>query len=129
VIIDASALVAILIEEQGANELLAKLAAAETLGIGAPTLAEAGIVLQAKLHRDPRGILGRFLQEFEVVVIPFGEDHWSEAVRAYATYGKGSHPAGLNFGDCMSYAVARLAGEALLFTGDDFRQTDIVRGK
>ena len=114
-ILDASALVAILIQEPAANDLVEKLAAAEAVGIGAPTLAEAGIVLQAKLGRDPRGILARFLQEFEVSTVPFGEDHWREAINAYRLYGKGSHPAGLNFGDCMSYAVAKLSGEALLY--------------
>ena len=126
-ILDASALVAILIEEPGADAILSRLAAAESIGIGTPTLAEAGIVLQSKLGRDPRGMLARFLQEFRIVTIPFGEDHWSEAVEAYARYGKGAHPAGLNFGDCMSYAVASLAGEPLLFTGDDFLQTDLAK--
>jgi ribonuclease VapC len=125
VILDASALVAILIKEPAAELLMSKLAAAESIGIGAPTLAEAGVVLQAKLRRDPQGMLARFLQEFEAAIIPFGEDHWREAVKAYRLYGKGVHPAGLNFGDCLSYAVAKLSGEELLFTGNDFQQTDL----
>ena len=57
--------------------------------------------------------------------VPFGELHWREAVDAYRRYGKGRHPAALNFGDCMTYAVASLAGEPLLFIGEDFSLTDL----
>jgi hypothetical protein len=69
--------------------------------------------------------LHRFLQAFDVVVIPFDGDHWQEAVAAYNLYGRGRHPAALNLGDCFSYATAKLAGQPLLCLGDDFRQTDL----
>ena len=59
-------------------------------------------------------------------VVSFSEAHWREASDAFARYGKGRHPASLNFGDCMSYAVAKLSGAPLLFVGTDFAQTDIV---
>jgi ribonuclease VapC len=58
-------------------------------------------------------------------VVAFGTDEACEARRAYVTFGKGRHPAQLNFGDCMSYAVAKTTGEPLLYKGDDFSQTDI----
>ncbi|MEX2554466.1 MAG: type II toxin-antitoxin system VapC family toxin [Actinomycetota bacterium] len=59
------------------------------------------------------------------MVVPFGENHWQEAVEAFERYGRGRHDASLNFGDCMSYAIARLAGEPLLCTGRDFVRTDL----
>ncbi len=72
-------------------------------------------------------MLSRFLQEAGLTVIPFAEDHWRMAVEAYARFGKRRHAAGLNFGDCLSYAVARLSGQPLLFVGDDFSKTDLPR--
>jgi len=71
------------------------------------------------------GLLERILDELEIQEIPFGEVHWREAVDAFRRYGKGQHAAVLNFGDCMTYAVAQLAGESLLFKGDGFGQTDV----
>ena len=91
------------------------------------TSAVVAIVLFAQLQRDARSLLARFLSEASIALIPFGESHYGAAVDAWLRYGKGRHPAALNFGDCLSYAVARLAGESLLFVGDDFARTDIVR--
>lgn len=93
--------------------------------MGAPTLAEAGIVLTARLERDARGLLLGLLREWEATTVAFGEEHWREALSAYARFGRGRHRARLNFGDCMAYAVARLASEPLLCTGDDFPRTDL----
>lgn len=124
-IVDTSALLAILFRESGYEALVEHLLAAERAGIGTPTLAEAALVLTGRLSADPQGTLERFLQEFEIVPIPFGLDHWRTAADAYHRYGKGRHPARLNFGDCMSYAVARLANAPLLFVGNDFTQTDL----
>ena len=124
-IVDASAIVGIILREPGWQDLVAKLAGADSPAVGAPTLAETGLVLTAKLGRRAPGILARFLQEAELTVIPFGEPHWPTAVEAYARFGKGRHPASLNFGDCLTYAVARVAGRPLLFVGDDFSKTDL----
>ena len=124
-IVDASAIVGIILREPGWEDLLAKLAGADSPAVGAPTLAETGLVLTAKLGRRAPGILARFLQEAELTVIPFGEPQWPAAVEAYARFGKGRHPASLNFGDCLTYAVARVAGRPLLFVGDDFSKTDL----
>jgi ribonuclease VapC len=125
-ILDTSAVLAVILKEPGFEAVFRKLAAAESIGIGAPTLAETGIVLRARLGRDPAGILTRFLHEFMIVTVPFGEEHWREAVEAYGAFGRGRHPASLNFGDCMTYAVAKLSGQPLLFVGRDFLKTDLA---
>lgn len=97
------------------------------MAIGAPTLAETGIVLSVKWKRDAHGALRRFLQEADAEVIPFLDEHASEAIRAFHRFGKGRHAAALNFGDCMTYAVAKLARRPLLFVGNDFAKTDLDR--
>lgn len=124
-IVDSSALVAVTFKEPGYESLVTKLIAAPAPGIGTPTLTETGIVLASRLQRDPRDLLFRMLGEFEVTEVPFGEQHWRTAIDAYLRFGKGRHPAQLNFGDCLSYAVARLADEPLLYVGDDFAATDL----
>jgi ribonuclease VapC len=125
VILDTSAIVAIATEEPGCLDLIDKLDAAEVTAIGAPTLAETGLVLRSRLEREPRPFLERFISDWNVTVIPFGEDHWKAAVDAHARFGRGRHKAALNFGDCLSYAVARLADLPLLCTGSDFARTDL----
>ena len=124
-ILDTSAVVAIVMKEPGYEELLQRMASGDP-AIGTPTLAETAIVLSARLQSDARPLLARFLSEASIAVVPFGESHYGAAVDAWLRYGKGRHPAALNFGDCLSYAVARLAQEPLLFVGDDFAQTDIA---
>jgi ribonuclease VapC len=125
VILDTSALVAIIRHEQGSDGLLDKIDAAEQLGAGVPTLLEATIVLVRRHGPTGRVALSAFLQERGVVAIPFEVSHWSAASEAFLRFGKGRHPAGLNFGDCMSYAAARIADQPLLFIGGDFAKTDI----
>lgn len=125
-ILDSSAVVAIVRLEPGYEDLYARVLAEPSPGIGAPTLAETGIVLVTRLGERGRSLLGRFLDETDAVVIPFGDEHWQVAVEAHHRYGKGRHRAGLNFGDCLTYAVAKLAGEPLLALGDDFARTDLV---
>ena len=90
-------------------------------------LAETGIVLHARLGAAADGMLERMLDELAIQKIPFGEVHWREAVDAFRRFGRGRHAASLNFGDCLTYAAARLAGEPLLFVGDDFARTDLER--
>ena len=124
-ILDSSAIVAIVRREPGYDDLLAKLGAAPQIAIGAPTLVEAAIVLEARFDLDAWAILIRFLEDFEVLVVSFGEAHWREASRAFRRFGKGRHPAALNYGDCLAYAVARLADRPLLAVGDDFPRTDL----
>lgn len=125
-ILDTSAIVAIALKEPGFEALLAKMAEARQVGVGVATLTETAIVLSARLKRDARGLLSRFLMEGSIATVPFGDAHFSAAVGAWLRYGKGRHPASLNFGDCLSYATARLAGEPLLCIGNDFSQTDLA---
>jgi ribonuclease VapC len=125
VIVDSSALIAIALREPTHGELTARLIAADVVGVGAPTLLETGLVLTTRIRRDARPLLDRFVAEFGLVVIPFAADHWRTACSAYVRFGRGRHPAALNFGDCMTYATARLAGLPLLCVGDDFPLTDL----
>lgn len=124
-IIDSSALVAIFLREKGADDLVSAIVGADVAGIGSPTAAETGLVLTARLQRNATGDLLRFFQETGIEIVPFTDLHWQRAVDAYARFGKGRHPAGLNFGDCMTYATAALARQPLLCRGDDFRKTDL----
>ncbi|MGH3276159.1 MAG: type II toxin-antitoxin system VapC family toxin [Streptosporangiaceae bacterium] len=124
-IVDSSALVAVIFREPGHEEIIAKLTGAPSAGIGTPTIAETGLMLGHRLRKDPRDLLVRLLGEFGIDEVPFGDAHWKEAVSAYLRFGKGRHQAQLNFGDCLTYAVALLADEPLLFTGHDFTHTDL----
>ena len=124
-IVDSSALVAIVLREPGWERVVARLAAEAVRAIGAPTLAETGLVLTARMGGNAHIVLSRLLQEAGLTVIPFTEEHWRAAVDAYGRFGKGRHAAGLNFGDCLTYAVAHLSGQPLLFVGDDFAKTDL----
>jgi ribonuclease VapC len=124
-ILDSSAVIAILLREPGFEVLFDKLSGATQSGIGVPTLAETSIVLSARLKGDARGLVARFLTEASVDTIPFGDVHFGSAVDAWLTYGKGRHAAGLNFGDCLAYATARVAGRPLLCVGQEFAQTDL----
>jgi ribonuclease VapC len=125
VIVDSSAVIAILLRETGWESLLDHLASAPTAGIGAPTLVETGIVLAARLGIPGKSLLARFIHEAELGVIPFTDQHWPVAVDAYLRFGKGRHPAALNFGDCLTYAVSQVTGQPLLCVGDDFARTDL----
>ena len=123
-ILDTSSVLAVLLKEAEAREFAELIAKATSVGMAGPTLVETGIVLGNRLGFG-HALLHRFLQEARVNVIPFSEPHWQTAVAAYASYGRGRHPAGLNFGDCFSYAAAKLARLPLLCKGEDFRQTDL----
>lgn len=125
-IVDSSAIVALILREPGWERLVDKLGGDDSCAIGAATLAETGLVLTAKIGKKASSVLSRFLQESGISVIPFAEEHWPVAVEAYERFGKGRHAAGLNFGDCLTYAVARLADRPLLFVGQDFSRTDLT---
>lgn len=124
-IIDSSAIVAILRREPDHELLEERLAEASDAKIGAPTLVEVGIVLTTRLGGRGRLVLARFLQDNHIATVPFTEEHAEVAIDAFGQYGKGHHPAKLNMGDCHTYATAKIAGEPLLCLGDDFPQTDL----
>jgi ribonuclease VapC len=125
VILDSSAIIAILLKQPGYERVRDRLAASERTGVGAPTTVESSLVLCSRLGHAGKTLLARFLQEADVEVVAFTAEHWTVAADAFVAYGKGRHRAGLNFGDCMTYAVAKLADEPLLCLGDDFPATDL----
>jgi ribonuclease VapC len=124
-IVDSSALVAIVFQENDYELIIDKLVGSNSSGIGTPTLVEAGIVVDARLRKESQSLLSRMLDEFEITQVPFGEPHWRAALVAYRRFGRGRHRANLNFGDCLAYAVAQIAGEPLLFVGENFAATDL----
>ena len=124
-ILDSSVVVAVLKEERGFRELEQRMSEADVPEIGAPTLVECLIVMGRAHGEVGIDAVSRFITDFEVVIVPFGEPHSNLASEAYLDFGKGRHPAALNYGDCMTYATARWADRPLLYTGDDFAQTDI----
>lgn len=125
-VLDTSAIVAIHLREPGHQRLIDGIDAAEVVVVGVPTLLETAMVLTARLGQDARPMVFAFLRRLEAEVVPFNEEHLDAAITAFIRFGRGRHPAALNFGDCMSYAVASVAGMPLLFTGEDFSRTDIV---
>ena len=125
-ILDSSAVIALLREEPGHDRLYSKLEGAETLGIGTPTLFETAMVATGRFGDGGAALVRLFVGDWGVEVIPFGARHWVAAADAFARYGKGRHRAALNFGDCMTYASAQLAQMPLLFTGTDFAKTDLA---
>lgn len=125
-VIDSSAIVAMILEEASDASLRSKLDGVPEIYVAAPIALEASMVLTPRLKRDGAIAVRRFLTEIGAQVVPFTEEHFRAAHRAFELYGKGRHPAALNFGDCMSYAVAKLAELPLLFTGDDFTKTDVL---
>ena len=124
-IVDTSALMAILLHEEGFERFARAIAYAERKLIAAPTLVEATMVITGRKFEEGSGLLDEFLRTSRIETIPFTADHAAMAREAFLRFGKGRHPARLNFGDCIAYAAARLEIMPLLFKGDDFRRTDI----
>jgi ribonuclease VapC len=125
-VLDTSAIIAILRDENDAGVYREAIERAGQLHVGAPTLLECEIVARAALGDDGSTDLDNFLIALDVHVEPFGRLEADYARHAYRRFGKGRHPAGLNFGDCLTYATAAARNEPLLFKGDDFAQTDIT---
>ena len=126
-VLDSSAIVAIHLREPGHERLIDRIDTAEVVVVGVPTLLETAMVLTARLGQDARPMMFAFLRRLEAEVVAFNEEHLDAAATAFIRFGRGRHPAALNFGDCMSYAVASVAGMPLLFTGEDFSRTDIAK--
>ena len=122
--LDTSALIAILFSEPGYLEIVDRILEADSVRVGAPTLAETAIVLTSR-RGTPGPELDELVRELAITIVPFGEAEWHAAAQAFAAYGRGRHKAALNFGDCLSYAAAAAAGDSLLFAGNDFRHTDL----
>ena len=121
-IVDTSAILAVMLAEPDARHFARALASADRRLLSAVSRVELTCVLEGRKHQA-----GRFLAEGEIRVAPVTGEQGDIACDAFRRFGKGRHPAGLNLGDCFAYALAKAMGEPLLFKGDDFARTDIAR--
>lgn len=124
-IVDTSALIAILFAEPDAEVYARALASADACRISAASYVEVAIVVEAQTRDSGSREFDRFFQRSGIVIETVTEEHAHLARQAYTQFGKGRHRAALNFGDCFAYALAKASGEPLLYKGDDFRKTDI----
>ena len=122
-VVDTSALVAVLSREPAAGACAAVLAEDETLMMSAATLAECLIVGGRRGFAAP---MARIVEELQIEISPVGRVAAVQAASAYERWGKGVHPAGLNFGDCFAYSLAMARRCPLLYVGRDFAQTDVI---
>jgi ribonuclease VapC len=127
VIIDTSVIIAILAGEPDAAHYAQMIEQDPAPRIGTPTLLEASMVLTRWFGEAALTALDAFVRESGAEIVAFDMPQLRAAQNAYLRFGKGRHPAALNYGDCMSYALAKVCDEALLFKGQDFAQTDVAR--
>jgi ribonuclease VapC len=125
-VIDASALAAILFREPERQKFLEAMVADERRLVSAATMLEAGIVIEGRQGEAAGREFDLFAVRVGLQVVPFDAEQLEIARSAWRKYGKGRHPAGLNFGDCFSYALAKATGEPLLAKGTDFAKTDAL---
>jgi len=126
IVIDTSALLALVLREPDREKFAHAIRRAARRILPAVAFFEAAMVVEGKFRAEGRKLLDEMLLDLNAEVAPFGPEQAEEARAAWRKYGKGNHPAALNFGDCMVYATARLALEPLLYKGGDFAQTDIA---
>jgi ribonuclease VapC len=124
-VIDTSALLAILQDEPERRAFNEAIEAADSRSLSVASLVEASIVIEVRFGAEGVGHLDRFLDRAGVALVAVDVEQGKLARQAFSRFGKGRHPAGLNFGDCFSYALARVLGEPLLYKGEDLTQTDV----
>lgn len=124
-IVDTSAVVALVQNERRARQVAAALISGRHPVIPAPIATECLIVLTSRLGPKGRTVFERIRSEFSISVGEYAAEHVVVALQAFTRFGKGRHPAGLNFGDCMTYASAYVSGGPLLAVGDAFPKTDL----
>ena len=124
-VIDTSALVAILLDEPERRSYNESIEAADSRLMSVATFVEASIVLEARYGAEGLSALDRFIERAEIELAPVDLEQARVAREAFSRFGRRRHAAALNFGDCFSYALARVLGEPLLFKGGDFSRTDI----
>ncbi len=125
-VLDTSAVTAILLNEPEADRFRAAIADDPVRLMSAVSAVEATCVLESRRGAQAGVELEFFVYKVGIKFVPFDADQLEVARSAWRLYGRGKHPAGLNFGDCAAYALARTAGEPLLFKGGDFAKTDIL---
>ena len=126
-VLDTSALLALLLDEPEAEAYRAALEDDETRLVSAATLLETSIVIEARKGEAGGRELDLLIHKAEIGVVPVDAEQVAEARRAYRQFGRGRHDAGLNCGDVFAYALARTSGEPLLFKGDELSKTDVGR--
>ncbi len=126
-VVDTSALLAILLNEPERSDFNQKIGSANTCIISSGTYLETCIVIETRLGYEGMRDLRYFMETAKIEIIAFDSYHTEIARRAYNKFGKGKHPAGLNYGDCFAYALASTTDQPLLFKGNDFSQTDIKK--
>ena len=124
-ILDSSALAAILFKEADSQRFADAIGEADEVAIAAPTLVEITMVTEGRARPGMAEKLDALIAAAGAEIVPFTAQHAAIARDAWRRYGKGRHKAGLNLGDCFAYALAKERGQALLFKGDDFAATDI----
>ena len=124
-IVDSSALLAILFSEPDARRHATAIMAASPCRMSVANVLEASIAVERRSGAMAGHELDMLLEHAEVELVPVSVEHLEAARGAWRRFGKGNHPAALNFGDCFAYALAKATGEPLLFKGDDFARTDI----
>jgi ribonuclease VapC len=124
-VIDSSALLAILQDEPERRVFNESIEAADQVLLSTASFVEISLIVEARIGADGVRDLDLFLAKARITLIPVDEEQAHLARQAYRRYGKSRHPAALNFGDCFSYALARAQEDALLFKGNDFARTDI----
>lgn len=125
-VVDTSALCAVLFDEPDREQLVRLMMTAGRPYVSAGTSLECTIVLVRRHGAEGEARARAFFERLRFQIVPLDEPQAEIAKRGFQIYGKGRHPAGLNFGDCISYALAKSLGEPLLFKGNDFRLTDVV---
>ncbi len=124
-VLDTSALIAILLDEPERDTFLRALAAAPTRLVSAATLVEASVVLERRRGDHAGRELDLLVHRADIRIVAVDSDQAEIARRAWRRYGESRHPAALDYGDLFAYSLARATGEPLLFKGDDFAQTDL----
>jgi ribonuclease VapC len=124
-VLDTSAVLAILQDEPERRKFNEAIETAETRSLSTASFVECAMILESRYGEDGVRDLDLFIAKAQVSLVPVDEEQANLARRAFRKYGKGRHPAGLNFGDCFSYALSRALDEPLLFKGNDFPQTDV----
>lgn len=124
-VVDTSAAVAILLDEPAGPHLRARLVGATFAVMSAASRVELGMVLEGRLGGIANAKIARFLRDMGVEIVPFEQSDAERALDGWRQFGKGNHPAGLNFGDCFTYALASTRNLPVLCTGKDFAQTDV----
>lgn len=126
-VIDTSVVLAILNDEPERRAFNEAIEAADSRSLSAASFVEVSIVVEARFGAEGVRHLDRFLERADVTVVPVDLEQGRLARQAWSRFGKGRHEAGLNFGDCFSYALAQVLGEPLLYKGEDFSRTDVAR--